>query len=141
MKQISVYTGVGIGAFNTWAQIGLNVPASRISGTGFSIENASTFGTVNWVGEYWPSTDSSSTIMEFGRNNPTDILNTPGITAQEANNIDSKTDDGLPASGQTLSFMSVYNPGCTTSDTPSISRYTPSKTIVCSLVFKTGFGY
>jgi prepilin-type N-terminal cleavage/methylation domain-containing protein len=134
-------TGVGVGAGNSNAQVGRNVPASRISGAGYSIENAAGYGTIVWAGEYWPATDASTSIMEFGSNRTDDILNNPAITAQEAYGLDSKIDDGLPASGSVLSFMLAMNPGCITSDTPSISRYTTSKSIVCTLVFKNVFGY
>jgi hypothetical protein len=76
------YTGIGYAAFLWEARVGVNVPASSISGAGFSVEYALSYGTVTNVGEYWPSADADTTIMEFGSARTNDILNTPVLTAQ-----------------------------------------------------------
>ncbi len=63
----------------------------------------------------------------------------PGLTATEAYNIDSKLDDGLPASGKVMTYVPAAQPNCATSATPSAANYNVSGSgIACSLIFITG---
>lgn len=60
----------------------------------------------------------------------------PAIRAEEAWAIDTKLDDGRPAFGDLFARPSGVNPGCTTSDTATVSEYNlTNNAIACSLIF------
>jgi prepilin-type N-terminal cleavage/methylation domain-containing protein len=69
-------------------------------------------------------------------------LRLPVFRADDAFQIDTKTDDGLPATGSTLYFASTYTTECTTDTDPYNTDQTYNFTaegIVCALFFIGGF--
>lgn len=78
-------------------------------------------------------------MIAFGANPSNDITNRALITTDEAYLIDTKIDDGLPATGGVLTGKSGILPNCTTSDVAASSRYKIAyKDRACSLFFITG---
>lgn len=131
------YTGItGTGGRGVDHVIGVNCPASRLSGAGFSI---------TWLGV--PPSDyvqffvgSYGHILLVGSYNAGDWTDNPAFTAQEAQAIDSKYDDGLPGTGNITAFTSVVFPNCVTTSNPATAAYNISTTgPQCSVFYKTGF--
>ena len=62
------------------------------------------------------------------------------LTPQEALSMDSKSDDGLPASGKMMTLESTEEPNCTTSNTQASAQYKTSYSgPACNMMFLTGF--
>lgn len=124
--------------------IGVNVPASSIRGSGFS---------VIWLGTLTGDADhflgTYGNIISFGKSHGQisgavdyNITRDPVITPDQAAQIDAKIDDGLPAYGKVVSYKknSTIAPQCTTSDSEAASTYNVSnKAPICSLIFVMGF--
>jgi prepilin-type N-terminal cleavage/methylation domain-containing protein len=116
--------------------IGTNCPTTRVDGAGFGVNYTgiksgdadyfdSIYGHVFILGGY------SSNALPYGK-----IL-----TAQEAFNIDTKYDDGLPAYGNILTWKSTgsINTTCATSGTASSAAYSTTTGYRCSIIFIAGF--
>ena len=88
-------------------------------------------------------TDPQSHLFYFG-NPTTAVSNCPNepvggiITAMDAQTLDSKFDDGLPATGMIIAPRdgATPTPSCTTTTTPASQYDTAQTTKVCSLFFK-----
>lgn len=75
----------------------------------------------------------------FGSTNDNKATFTPIITAEEAMKLDSKSDDGKPATGIISTWASggTHTPACATTASMATAAYNVSnKDIVCSLIFK-----
>ncbi len=120
---------------------GWNVPASRIQGAGFNLMHVGT----NYNTHYYDA--NYQHVLFFGRQGGFhDVGMGPAIRPEEAWNIDSKLDDGLPASGRVMTAR--YNHGggdagsalCADSITPASANYALSDTTIrCALIFRLGF--
>ena len=102
------YTGVPGSALATLPVIGVNVPASKLAGAGYTIATANTYiaNISPWfVGTYphilflgsvptYRLTPFNNTWITFG----------PTLTPTEAYNIDAKVDDGMPGTGLVRTF-------------------------------------
>ncbi len=132
------FTGVQ-GAGGVWDHtIGANCPASKVTGGAYTVLYEGTTGAAN--ANYFPYNHSN--IILFGAKVPNDIVWNPIITATDAQSIDTKLDDGLPATGNIQAFKnsSTVTPGCTTTDVATTSVYNVSVTgRLCNLVILTGF--
>ncbi len=133
------YTGVA-GSGGTWnASIGINSPASRLSGGGY--------GLLAWAGcstadANWFAICYNANRMQLGSADPTWATVNPLITPSEAFNLDQKIDDGLPISGRISAWKSTSptNPNCTTTDVIATSRYDTSQSgRKCSLLLLLNF--
>lgn len=88
------YNGIAGSSGTTDHIIGVNSPASRISGTGWNANSTGTFaGSVEaFAGEY-------GTRLNIGAKVPNVLTKGPFLAPEEAWNIDTKVDDGKPGRG------------------------------------------
>ncbi len=131
------YNGVSGSGSAYDATIGTNVPRSRIANAGFSVIGKGTAptGDANFFPGYFGN------ILTFGAKRVNDITVDPILKPEEAWNIDSKLDDGLPGTGFVQSMISTaaVAPGCTTTAVSSTSTYALNSTgTLCNLILKTG---
>jgi prepilin-type N-terminal cleavage/methylation domain-containing protein len=130
------YSGVAAPASNsTYGGIpGVNIPASRIPGAGYTVYYVTALTTVvstDWISNYGHD-------MGFGATEPAWTAVTPVLTPTEAAGIDQKIDDGLPGYGNVMTGKNYTN--CNTSTTQASAGYNTSYTgIACSLQFLMGF--
>lgn len=127
------YNGVASGGGSYDGTVGLNLPASKISNTGYA------FYSFSWsASTYWY--DYTGNLMTFGADRAgNNYLQDPAIATEEAWNIDMKIDDGLPGQGKIVAHKptSLYTPNCTTDADPALSRYKLTFSgIACSLIVK-----
>ncbi len=133
-----MFTGVAGDGGKNEAFIGINIPGSKISASGYSFAYiGSTSGNANYFprdyehafffGAYWATTSTIAPILSPG----------------EALSLDSKIDDGVPAFGYIMGWKPTpgnYNPSCTTSVTPSVAKYDISLSgPKCSMIFLLNF--
>ncbi len=134
--------------------VGLNMPESGVTGSGFTFHHASRYTGAQsgaFAARY-------GHIIVFGRPEPPpeacppDTIclppmaisrpaNWPAIAATEASTIDRKIDDGRPGTGGVLSYTpdEPANGNCATSSDEKSAEYRPdSDTRACSLIFITG---
>lgn len=119
------------------SQIGTNVPASKMAGTGYSMNPMMT---LSGSAHYFDG--SYGNAINFGTESATANTYGPALIPEAAASIDEKMDDGKPAYGVVTAFKSssTINPNCTTAAVSSTSEYAlTSKSALCSLVFTTGF--
>ena len=128
------YNGLSGPAGARDAVIGTNVPASRIGKAGYSIE---------WIGEM--SADLYRWDGSYGNAlyAGTQIANEPtegnSFAPKEVWNIDTKIDDGQPATGNIRPYRKNARPNCTTTDVEATTAYSLlNSTTACNLVFITG---
>ena len=129
------YTGVASSGGTIDTTPGVNVPASKMSGGGFSLVFTGLVAAS--ANEY--DGDYGHTLI-FGRDNGT--IGTQGtiLSTEEAWSLDKKIDDGRPAHGVVRSFKTggAYAPTCASSTDPAAAKYNFSdEDISCSLVFIT----
>ena len=116
---------------------GINIPKSKIIGNSYTF-----FYTA-------PGTSSNTFtanyrhIIVYGNALGLDIDQptlSPGLSTQDAYNIDSKIDDGKPGMGPVLTYKHTLMNNCATSDNESTALYDLSQDgLNCSLIFITGF--
>jgi type II secretory pathway pseudopilin PulG len=141
------YTGLaGAGGYNDFV-IGSNIPASRIAQSGFSAYylNYSPSGVVyNYTLNY-------GTMLTFG--GPVAVANAgpptmANLTPVDAFTIDTKADDGLPATGKwianlrgggTFGAANACSTSASTTDYTGSYRTTNADTATCSFFIITGF--
>jgi len=117
------------------ARPGQNVPASAVSGAGWTLYYYSQIadGPNLWGDQY-------GHIMVLGEFTPGGITMSPALTAVEALSIDQKIDDGNPGLGIVRAFR---NTGCTTdtgSQASQVYNTNGGSTVpACSLIFLTRF--
>lgn len=129
-------SGVAVSGGTYHSKPGVNIPAIGRDGGifvgywGYIAGSANQFdgfyGNVFLVGKYYLN------------NAPYSAFFTPA----QAQSIDAKMDDGIPATGKVRAFVSTstYNPGCTTTAVASTSLYALTATTPkCSLTFVMGF--
>ncbi|MEI7669513.1 MAG: type II secretion system protein [Pseudomonadota bacterium] len=133
-KSLSNKAGSGGGYDST---ISVNVPEGSILGSGFSVK---------WLGTL--SGDSHlfdgfyGNVFQFGGKYSGDMTINPILTPENAAAIDTKIDDGSPATGKVMAYKSTstINPNCTTTAVSATAAYNLTNNApLCSLVFITGF--
>lgn len=107
------YTGLTTSVSVQEAIPGTNVPRSKISNTGWSI---SYFGA--WVGDAQNFAADYGNRLDFGKAFAGGTTIGGGLKAEEAWNIDTKVDDGKPATGKAI----VYNRHLCTNSTSATDR-------------------
>jgi prepilin-type N-terminal cleavage/methylation domain-containing protein len=116
-------TGLAYGT-GRQANIGQNVPASKLPGGGYSILQVITWGYTNMPTSNTISLGTAVTNTYAGGN----IL-----TPQQAYFIDSKIDDGLAGSGNVLGLSTTT---CSTSATKGSPYTLTSTSIICTLFYR-----
>ncbi len=117
------YTGLHTGAEGV---IGTNVPASKIGG-GFSIGY---WNPNNYIG--WPATTSRN-YLHIGRFFTSELPISAILRPEEAWNLDTKLDDGKPATGRIIGGNGFGSVGCLTG-AGTTSEYAISvTTLICGL--------
>lgn len=140
------YTGVSdfTTAGSAYTNPGLNVPRSKINNSGWtalSIGTIDSTSTTYFDGEY-------GNALTFGTVYPGGATRAPALKPEEAWNIDTKLDDGLPALGKVTSIEGYGGPGanmCTdlvasnAAPLPNSAYGLTRSGINCPLVFKNVF--
>lgn len=126
----ATYTGIAGTGAGSHAVIGTNVPRGRLSNSAFTIVNYVTAGDpYNYAMNY-------GNQMTFGTANTVVDTSNPVLKPEEAWNIDTKLDDGRPATG---SIIGVHWDSCSTSTSFSdfAGQYALSDpAVVCALRYR-----
>ncbi len=131
------YSGISGGGVSGYhAVINTNCPASKLSPGGFSFgfyhgiisANADRFD-----GDY-------GNVMYFGAQQTDYTLYGGIIKAEEMWNLDTKLDDGKPATGKIVSYKNTVRPNCATSNASTADYDVGNSTAnACTVIIKTGF--
>ena len=129
------YTGVsGANVSTNDLTPGENIPAGRISGTGYSFVYA---GNPSGMTNYYDASYGNAFV--YGTAIATDFTYGAAIKPEEAWNIDSKIDDSKPAYGRVMAFKPALISNCSSNATASSADYMLTHTgASCSLILKTG---
>ena len=117
--------------------VGFNIPSSRIPNAGFAIWYVAFAAPT----AYFDSGVVGKHLMLFGgerAGNP----GVPVLAPEEAWNIDTKMDDGLPGQGRVINYRSDFavTPNCTTTTNPATATYNlGNSTKLCSMIFLPGY--
>lgn len=135
-----IYSGVANSSTAThdYAKIGTNVPKSKLSNGGWSLDYlgvVAVSSTTYFEGTY-------NNVLWLGAEVSTDVTSNPVMKAEDANNIDTKLDDGTPGSGTITTMENASNcHGAGTSNSVALAgtaTYTLTSTATgCMLIFKT----
>lgn len=121
---------------------GTNSPISKLGNAGWGAgqlvcgSGAACYATLTSVSAYPPYLMLGARVTTGGN-----VPKNPAMKPEESWNIDTKLDDGLPASGRVIAYWGWVN-GCTTSATNTDATGTynlASSTISCSLFFLNAF--
>lgn len=117
------------------AMIGINVPKSRVSGAGWTLN----FMLLTSDGSMWA--DQYGHLLNFGAAVEDDFTRGKILTPEEAINLDNKVDDGKPGRGFIRAWNESMLPDCTTDDSSQDdARYNTLFTErACALVFLLGY--
>lgn len=114
---------------------GVNVPRSKLSNSG-------------WVGLTWPATSAPNAYnfttnygnsFTFGATVADDYQNGAVLKPEEAWNIDSKLDDGLPGRGKVLAQRYTTCTNAASQSDLAATYLLATTTVVCSLTFPQAF--
>lgn len=131
------YSGISGTGSSSDAEIGENTPASKISNAGWSTyyTEFSGSGTYNFQIE-----GGYLNTLEFGVNSPGYGTNDTALTPEEAWNIDTKIDDGMPAQGKIIARYWDDLCAAAASNTDISANYKLSdSSIQCALFFIRAF--
>lgn len=129
-----IYQGTSMSDTVYYVQIGTNVPAGKLSGSGYNLLYLDFPDGNAWI---WPM---KGHYFQFGAMTAEDGNGGTGVTAAlltpgEAEEIDKKMDDGLPGFGKVLGEKN----DCATGSDATTARYDVSQTTAkCWLYFSTG---
>ncbi len=140
------YTGFSNSAtaYSEIATPGINIPKSRLNNAGWSMK---WMGVITVADTGFFDSDYGN-VFFFGAFNATWLNNNPVLKPEEAWNIDTKMDDGKPATGSILSFEWQGGVGTTSCSDQAASaaaslansNYALANTgIYCSLLMKSGY--
>ena len=123
---------------------GTNVPQSKLKAAGWgliSVTLTDIAGGYTAVPYTAPDTPPNHVLWLGGRSASATADSVAHVlTTEEAIDIDSKIDNGLPASGMVVSqSVSLATSNCMDTGTTPTSYNAQSSGILCSLVFKTGY--
>lgn len=126
------YTGISGSATTYDSDIGINVPAAKISQAGWTpIYN----GTMPSGHAIYLEGDYGNTLI-FGEAG-NGLTNLPAIKPEEAYNIDMKIDDGKAGYGVIVGMTDSFNSDCLGTDSPSTAAWELTQTSkTCALVIK-----
>lgn len=120
------------------ARPNINVPAGKISNSGYSVEPQGIIGPGDtWR---WPA-DYGNVLYAGGNRNSSHPTELPLFRPEEAWNVDVKLDDGVPTTGRVMSHRkSSLWINCTTTNVETTSQYNLIDTsIACVLLFPKAF--
>ena len=126
-------SGSGIAPFT--ANAGINSPISKIGGSTWSVRHLPGI----FSGDPFAFSYEYGNFLVFGGERPTEWPARPNLKPEEAWNIDTKLDDGLPASGKIVGY---HWSSCTTAATNSdvSARYKlTNNSLECILNFPKAF--
>ena len=124
------FTGVGGSAGIYKATIGMNIPRSKISNTGYTIQTAGPYSSnANWYDM------AQSVVINFGGEYASSVTYGSGLTPREASFIDAKVDDGRPALGMMVSFKPAFSANCATADTTAAEYNLDYTSVACALAY------
>lgn len=133
------YSGAASAAGGTAATIGFNVPSSKLTNAGWSTRNHDGI-----YGDAFAYSLTYNNFLIIGANNGNNPTNGAVLTPTEANAIDTKLDDGLPANGTIIARY--WNNTCAriTSGAAVNTNYNATYnvtdgTVRCSLYFRDAF--
>jgi prepilin-type N-terminal cleavage/methylation domain-containing protein len=116
--------------------IGINAPRSKLSSAGWTIHY---LGTQTTVGSTYYFAGSYGNAFAFGSNAGGQWTYDAVLKPEEAWNIDTKTDDGRPATGSVTPWEPTNFPDCTNADNAAAVYRLDRNFDACQLVLKTGF--
>jgi len=128
------YTGVRASTNGYSAQVGLNVPASKISNAGW---HANHYGVS--VGDGASFAADYGNAFHYGIQANNTVPNNAALTPEELWSVDNKIDDGKPALGKVIAYLRGF---CTVSTSPTDTSATynlTNKSLGCSVVFGRAF--
>lgn len=129
------YTGTYVGAASWGVTRGGNIPASKLGSAGWAVvSRTNAIAQGGWYNSmFFPSSEH---WLEFGGNTSANsYLIDPMLKAEEAWNIDSKTDDGLPGTGKITTFNNSYYAYCASSNVAASATYRLDRTEVsCTML-------
>lgn len=132
------FTGTSNSVNARGSDIGLNIPASKLSLAGYGMERRpaiSAIGSVQWIGSHGHG-------FIFGRRGTGNPPESSAIRPEEAWNIDTKIDDGRPSRGlvQTYYRHSYFTGNlCVTSNDDSTTEYLLSSSAIgCNFFLNAG---
>jgi prepilin-type N-terminal cleavage/methylation domain-containing protein len=136
-----VYNGAfGLNGPNT-GNAGINIPASKLSGAGWTLAFLLA-STNSGDSSFWP--DSYGHILIFGSTSFSGAPDYgPSLTTSEAIDMDNKIDDGKPSRGKMRARLEFSSPSCVVQE-PSpnqdtdVYASTSSNKNICSIFFLTG---
>ena len=133
------FTGAPGAAGTADAIIGSNVPASAVTGAGWSLlyflfpSNGSADNGVLWRDEY-------GHLLALGGYVSNDYTYGAVLRPDEAYSMDIKMDDGKPGTGKLRAWRATRLANCTVTDTSQTNQaYSTNTTPSCSLAFVLGF--
>jgi hypothetical protein len=130
------YNGIaGPGIDSITANAGINSPTSKMPGSTWAVRYIPGV----YAGDLAAFSYEYGNFLVFGGERPTEWPAHPNLKPEEAWNIDTKLDDGLPASGKIVGFHWTV---CTTavSNTDFSARYNlTNNNLVCILKFPKAF--
>ena len=129
-----VFTGITGTAGNRNYIAGTNVPAGRIGGTGYTIEGLGSLNGDTWR---WDGNYGNAIVFGMSQNSSNTPTEGPALRPEEAWNIDTKMDDGSPASGTVMTQKKTGSwISCVTTTSASTTAYNLSYTgLACDLFF------
>jgi prepilin-type N-terminal cleavage/methylation domain-containing protein len=131
------YTGTSGSGSTYHSIIGTNVPAARLSATGFS------WGTIQSTsGSGWFYDGAYGSNLSFGGPCTNDVTCAAALTPSEAYQLDLKVDDGVPGTGIVRTYHSTPRPNCATGTAANAatSTYVTSYSgLACMLIYTAGF--
>lgn len=127
---------------NEQAIIGVNVPASKLVGGGWTLRGMPTGAQMCGNTNAFLSSGALPNMrygnpLFFGGSNGSQSTIRPILTPEDAHAIDAKIDDALPRSGNTVSWSNAQNPGCL--DAGEVAYEVTNEAISCALVILTGY--
>lgn len=106
---------------------------------GYNVPKSKAGGDTGWIVRYHPDLDEATgwyfatqagNYLYIGTG---DEGSEPGLTPEEAWNLDTKFDDGKPGFGSIHAMMSNLNPGCLTADATDAEYALDYSSVACSL--------
>lgn len=125
------YTGVSDGATYNMTP-GVNSPRGRIATAGWHTNYS---GALSGIANYFDG--NYGHVFFYGADDAGGTADSPVLRPEEAWNLDTKTDDGVPATGKFRSYTqsSASAPNCVTADDASALYDLDNPAILCSVIF------
>jgi len=127
------YTGVPGAAGALDSVPGQNIPKSRFPASGWSMRDFSSYAAGD--SDTFPARYKNTLFI--GAYTSNDQIFNPSMKAEDAYNIDAKTDDGKPGTGLILAMKNSYRPDCVAAGDTDYNL--SNQTNGCNLLMITGY--